>query len=41
MIRKILTSSDTTNPLLVGTYQNEVIDFDKPEKLFEKKKQRP
>ena len=23
------------------TYQNEVIDFDKPEKLFEKKKQRP
>jgi len=27
MIRKILTSSDTTNPLLVGTYQNEVIKY--------------
>ena len=27
MIRKILTSSDTTNPLLVGTYQNEVIEY--------------
>ena len=27
MIRKILTSSDTSNPLLVGTYQNEVIKY--------------
>tara|TARA_R100000687_G_C6425141_1_gene152981 strand:+ start:270 stop:1094 length:825 start_codon:yes stop_codon:yes gene_type:complete len=27
MIRKILTSSDTSNPLLVGTYQNEVIEY--------------
>ena len=26
MIRKVLTSSDTSNPLLVGTYQNEVIE---------------
>ena len=27
MIRKVLTSSDTSNPLLVGTYQNEVIKY--------------
>ena len=27
MIRKVLTSSDTSNPLLVGTYQNEVIEY--------------
>ena len=27
MIEKVLTSSDTTDPLLVGTYQNEVIQY--------------
>ena len=27
MIEKVLTSSDTTDPLLVGTYQNEVIEY--------------
>ena len=27
MIEKVLTSSDTTNTLLVGTYQNEVIQY--------------
>jgi len=27
MIKKLLTSSDTSDPLLVGTYQNEVIQY--------------
>ena len=27
MIQKILTSSDTSDPLKVGTYQNEVIEY--------------
>ena len=27
MIEKVLTADDTTNPLLVGTYQNEVIEY--------------
>jgi len=27
VIEKVLTSSDTTDPLLVGTYQNEVIEY--------------
>ena len=27
MIKKLLTSSDTTDPLKVGTYQNEVIQY--------------
>jgi len=27
MIQKLLTSSDTTDPLKVGTYQNEVIEY--------------
>jgi hypothetical protein len=27
VIEKVLTSSDTTDPLLVGTYQNEVIQY--------------
>ena len=27
IITKVLTSSDTTDPLLVGTYQNEVIEY--------------